>query len=426
MKPVRLLIAAFTLSLLSLARPALADETLSVEGARLRQALQMPVGADPVARLYVAEGIAALGQPEQAATLRAVLVGLQLRVADGEAVDPALSVGGLLSQSTDPAPLGADSTLAKAWSGAVAHHVRLRFLDAAGAAAHPLPEADRGGRSEVAPGLWVTNAPVGSMVLFVQAHQEPAARLVLTRLRVQWLGTHLNCAPAQGLAAREQDAVFACDGTSRAAELAPRVRAATASPGGELAAVVDPGEFDSPTATSAWIDAMAAGHEAELKQLLARAAPCEAASAPAQRCQWAAPAAPAVAADVDAPPPAPSRSSWSLPGHLESRDVATMISWFCAGAVLCWLVCSVLASRSILIDFVLHVLVTCGLSTAAWWIGVVAWMVFSNAHRGSELESALLGLGTYALVLLGIVAGGLAHFVRRIFELVQDGPVWLV
>jgi len=423
---MRLLVAALTLSLLVHARPALADQAPpTIEQARLQQALQAPVGADPASRLYVAEGVASLGQSAQAAALRAALVGAHLRLVDGAAVDPALSLAALLSQASEPTPLGADSALAGAWSGAVAHHVRLRFLDASDAAAHPLPEPDRGGRSEVAPGMWVTNAPVGSMVLFVRAHQEPSARLVLTRLHVQWLGAHLNCAPAHGLAVREQDGLLACDGSSRAAELAPRLRAVTSSRGGELEGVVDPGEFDSTTATSAWIDAMAAGHEAELKQLLSRAAPCESASAPARRCRWARPGASPVSGADDVPP-APSRSIWSLPGRFQTRDVAAMISWFCAGAVLCWLVCATLASRSILIDFVLHVLVTSGLAVAAWWIGVFAWLLFTSAHRSLALEGALLGLGTYVLVLLGIVVGGSAHFVRHLTELVREGPIWLV
>jgi len=281
-----LILAALALSLLAPCRPAQGDDgPRSAEDVRVQQALQAPVGDAPLARLYVAEVVAALGQTATADALRAALLERQWRALDGGAADPAATLGSLLPPTPQAFPLGPESAAANAWSTAVRAHLRLRFLDAQASAAHPLAEADRAGRAEVAPGMWVSNAPVGSMVLFVRAHQEPQARLVLTRLHVTWLGAHLECAPVQGLAAREQDALLSCEGNSRAAEQAPRVRAVTNSPASELVGDVRPGEFDSPRATSAWIDVLGAGHETELKALLRRSAPCENAADAASRCQ---------------------------------------------------------------------------------------------------------------------------------------------
>ena len=271
---VRTILALFAVSLLALCRPAVADDgPRSAEDVRVQQALQTRVGDSPQGRLYVAEVVAALGQPATADALRAALLDLQWRVLDGGAVDPAETLGSLLPPTPEAFPLGPESAAARAWEAAVAAHVRLRFLDAPASAAHPLAEADRAGRAEVAPGMWVSSAPVGSMVLFVRAHQQPQASWVLTRLHVAWLGAHLECTPVQGLAAREQDALLSCEGNSRAAELAPRVRAVTARPRANWRRG-HARRVRSPRATSAWIDVLG-GAWARTQALLQRGAACE-------------------------------------------------------------------------------------------------------------------------------------------------------
>lgn len=427
----RLVVAAFALSLLALCRPVLAVEgPPSAEDARVRQALQIPVGDAPLARLYVAEVVAALGQSAKADALRAALLVLHWRALDGAAIDPTATLGSLLSPAPEAAPLGADSVAANAWSVAVAGHVRLRFLDAQASAAHPLPEADRAGRLEVAPGMWVSSAPVGSMVLFVQVHQEPQARMVLMRLHVKWLGTHLECAPVQGLAAREQDALFSCEGNSRAAEQGPRVLAVTTSPANELVGVVVPGEFDSPRATSAWIDVLGAGHGPELKALLQRSAPCESAADASSRCEssavlatraWHAELA-SQAAFYKAHPAADERSSSR---RLSGDDLAKALSWFFAGAVVSWILCAMLPTRSIVLTVLIHLGMTMVLATVAWWGGFIAWAIYTNANREQAVMATLFGFVAYGVVALGIVAGGFAHLARRLVFMLRDGPIWV-
>lgn len=427
---VRTILALFAVSLLALCRPAVADDgPRSAEDVRVQQALQTRVGDSPQGRLYVAEVVAALGQPATADALRAALLDLQWRVLDGGAVDPAATLGSLLPPTPEAFPLGPESAAARAWEAAVAAHVRLRFLDAPASAAHPLAEADRAGRAEVAPGMWVSSAPVGSMVLFVRAHQQPQANWVLTRLHVAWLGAHLECTPVQGLAAREQDALLSCEGNSRAAELAPRVRAVTSSPAGELAGVVTPGEFDSPRATSAWIDVLGAGHGPELKALLQRGAACENAADAASRCQTrgvlAAQAQRAELAAQAAAYKAQARSeARAATSGLSSEDLSKALSWFFAGAVVSWFICAILPTRSLVLTVLIHLGVTMVLAIVAWWGGFIAWAIYSNANRELSAVSALFGLAIYGVVALGIVAGGFAHLVRRLVGMMRDGPIW--
>jgi|GEM_PF-1628171 len=427
---VPLILAALALSLLAPCRPAQADDgPRSAEDVRVQQALQAPVGDAPLARLYVAEVVAALGQTATADALRAALLERQWRALDGGAADPAATLGSLLPPTPQAFPLGPESAAANAWSTAVRAHLRLRFLDAQASAAHPLAEADRAGRAEVAPGMWVSSAPVGSMVLFVRAHQEPQARLVLTRLHVTWLGAHLECAPVQGLAAREQDALLSCEGNSRAAEQAPRVRAVTNSPASELVGDVRPGEFDSPRATSAWIDVLGAGHETELKALLRRSAPCENAADAASRCQ----SKDALAARAEREERAAQAAAYKAQAaeeakastsRLSSDDLAKVLSWFFAGAVVSWLICAILPTRSIVLTVLIHVGVTVVLAIVAWRGGFLAWAIYSNANREQSAVSALFGLAIYGVVALGIVVGGFAHLVRRIVAMLRDGPIW--
>lgn len=425
----RLILAALALSLLALWRPALADEgPQSAEDARVRQALQTPVGDAPLARLHVAEVIAALGQSATADSLRAALLTLQWRALDGAPIDPAATLGSLLPAAPEAFPVGPESAAANAWSVAVATHLRLRFLDVQASAAHPLAVSDRAGRLEVAPGMWVSSAPVGSMVLFLRAHQLPPARLVLTRLHVKWLGAHLECAPVQGLAAREQDAVFSCEGNSRAAELAPRVLAVTSSPAGELVGVVTPGEFDSPRALSAWVDVLGAGHETELKALLQRSAPCENAANVASRCPTKGVLAREERAPMDrqaaAYPAQAAAARQPSPRGLSSRDLSTALSWFFAGAVVSWIICAMLPTRSIILTVLIHVGVTMVLAAVAWCVGFVAWAIYSNAHRDESAVAALFGFAAYGVVALGILVGGMAHLARRLLAMLSDGPIW--
>lgn len=426
---VRLILAVLALSLLAPCRPALADDgPQSAEAVRVQQALQMPVGEAPLGRLYVAEVVASLGRPATADALRAALLDLQWRALDGGAIDPAATLGSLVPPTPEAFPLGPESQAARAWEAVVAAHVRLRFLDASASAAHPLAEADRAGRAEVAPGMWVSSAPVGSMVLFVRAHQQPQAALVLTRLHVKWLGTNLECTPVQGLAAREQDALLSCEGNSRAAEQAPRVRAVTNSPAGELVGVVTPGEFDSPRATSAWIDVLGAGHGPELKALLQRTAACENAADKAARCQSRGElAAQAERADLAAQAAAYKAQGGgrATTSGLSSDDLAKALSWFFAGAVVSWFICAMLPTRSMVLTVLIHLGVTMALSIAAWWGGVIAWAVYSNANRELAAVSALFGMAIYGVVALGIVVGGFAHLVRRVVGMLRDGPVWV-
>lgn len=427
---VRPILAALAVLVLALCRPAHADEgAQSAEDARVQQALLAPVGDAPLARLYVAEVFATLGQREKADALRAALLTLHWRALDGAPIDPTATLGSLLPTAPEALPLGPDSTAANAWSVAIATHVRLRFLDAPLSAAHPLPESDRKGRVEVAPGMWVSSAPVGSMVLFVQAHQVPQARLALARLHVKWLGSHLECAPEQGLAAREQDALFSCEGNSRAAEQAPRVLAVTTSPAGELVGVVTPGEFDSPRATSAWIDSLGAGHEAELKALLQRSAPCENVADMARRCLPAGVLAmraenARMATQAAAYKAQAAEQARVSPQRLSSRELSTALSWFFAGGVVSWLICAMLPTRSIVLTVLIHVGVTVVLAIVAWWGGFIAWAIFTNANREQAAVAALFGFAIYGVVALGILAGGSAHLLRRLLFMLRDGPIW--
>lgn len=425
-----LILGALALWLLAICTPALAGEgPTSAEEARVRQALQTPVGEAPLARLHVAEVIAALGQPETADALRAALLGLQWRTLDGAAMDPNATLASLLPSTPEATPLGPESEAANAWSVAVATHVRLRFFDAQDSAAHPLAVSERAGRLEVAPGMWVSSAPVGSMVLLVRVHQLPQARLALSRLHVKWLGTNLACAPVQGLVTVEQDGLFSCEGNSRAAEQAPRVLAVTSSPARELVGDVTPGEFDSPRATSAWIDALGAGHDAELKAMLQRSAPCESVQEVASRCQphevlEAQKAQAELAADAALYKALPRHAQRAPSSRLSGQDLSRILSWFCAGAAVCWILCSLLPTRSIVVTVAVHVAVTMGLATAGFWVGFLVWAKYTNEHREEAAVAALFGFGIYGVVALGIAAGGLAHLLRRLVLMVRGGPLW--
>lgn len=419
MKFARLIVLVLPLLLGFAARPAGAAEARpSAQVARYEQLLRESVAADPAAQLVVAEAMAALGRRAEADALRGALIGLMIRRVEGEPVDPALTIGSLLAQPGAASPPTTDSALAQAWSSAVARHVQLRFLDAAAAKLQSLPADARSGLEPQAPGLWASPAPVGSLILFVTVHQGQPVPLLVTRLHAAWLDTHLTCLPANGRGARESDVVFACEGTSHAATL-PALRKAvssTASP--LLAGDVAAGEFDTPTATSAWIDALASGHDAELKRLLARAAPCESAADPAQRC--------VLGENKASPTPSPAQR----PGGVrkatappeESSDVLyhdvinRLASWFFGGAIVCWLICGGLRSSSLVVEVVVHVLVVNVLCFASWLGLVVFYALWVNRFGHIGLEGGFVWGSIFSALLMGISGGGALHMGKVFLE----------
>ncbi|MEP6503652.1 MAG: hypothetical protein ABJD97_09995 [Betaproteobacteria bacterium] len=406
-------LAAFFLAVLS--GLACASEP-TAQQARVDLILQEPVAADPSAQLYVAEALTAMDHREQADALERALVDLYIRRASGEPADPALTLGGLLQRSADTASLAPGSATAAAWGQAVNQGVRLRFLDAV-AADQPPPADARAGTLEIAPGLWVPAERVGSMILFVQVHQQRPVPLLISRVRVQWLGEQLTCTPVQGPGSRQQDAPFACEGPSHVDKLPALARAIKDSPDRLLVGVVEAGEFDSRGATSAWTDALAAGHDAELKRLLARLAPCEMAREPARQC---APAAIATATPQADPvqPSLPSRSSWI--SALSRDQLATLASWFFGGLVACWFICGLLRSSSLLMEIVVHFVVTIVLAFATYWVCVIGWLLWAGKHQEQAILGVFVAVAIGSALAAGIVAGGGLHLLRRIFEWDQD------
>jgi len=399
---------------------AAADAPPSAQEARLEQMSRELVGPDPTARLHIGEAMAALGHRAQGDALRGALIGLWLRRAQGEPADAALAIGGLLAQAPAASPFAADSPLAQAWAAAVGAHVRLHHLDER-AAADARPSADAPSTlQQVAPGLWATSAPVGPMILFATAHQDLAAPLPIARLHVQWVGTRLDCVPARGAIAREQDALFSCEGNLRAASL-PAMRQALASSSGQaLSGVAEAGEFDTTATIGAWVDALAAGHEAELKKLLARPAPCESATDPARRCAWAGDAVPAAmqpAAPRDQVEPddgRPSRASLVLHG------LGRYMNWLLGGALVCWLACRVLQSSSLVVEVIVHVVVVHGLLFLTW-VGMIVFLMFWNRRVGElGIGDAVFWGSQFMAFASGIVVGGVLHFAMRFAEWVRD------
>ena len=403
-----------------------ADAQPSAQEARLQQMLRDPVAVDPTSQLYFGEAMSAMGRRAQGDVLRGALVGLWLRRVEGEAADPALTLGALLSQSPAASPFVADSPLAQAWAGAIHAHVRLRALDERAAAdLHPPADAP-GALQPMAPGLWATPAPVGPMLLYVTAHQGLATPLLLARLHAQVIDKRLDCLPARGVAVREEDAVFACEGNLRAASLPALRKALASSAGRELPFGADAGEFDSSGTIAAWIDALAAGHEAELKRLLTRAAPCETAPEPARRCAWGGDAAPATM-QAAAPgaqhrvEPDGARESPAVPRlHLMLQGLGRYMNWLLGGAIVCWLICRVLASSSLVVEVIVHVLVVHGLLFLTWVGMIVFLMTWGRRFGEMGIADAVFWGSQFMALASGIVVGGVLHFVMRLVEWMRD------
>ncbi len=419
MKLLRRLFPILALSLVCLAGAAQALP--SSQDARVEQLLREPVGPDPTAQLPLAEVMTVLGHRAQADALRGALLGLWIRRVDGEPADPALTVGGLLAQPTPSSPLTADSPLAEAWAGAVARHVQLRFLDEQRAAGQVLPVDARSGLEQVAPGLWASPGPVGSMILLVTVHQGQAMPLLVTRLHVAWLDSRLTCTPARGRGAREADVVFACEGTSHAASLPALRKAVLSTPGPSLAGGVGAGEFDTPTTTSAWIDTLAADNDVDLKRLLARAAPCEAERDAARRCVWSGPNAPqatdrGAATSRDAPQARETPRSNSDERSLLGEWIPKLGGWFFGGAIAMWFICGWLRSSSMLVECVVHVVATLALLFVAKWALIIGWAAWIHQHQSEVLAGTAGAFAIFVSLAAGMVVGATLHLMRRIYD----------
>lgn len=424
LSPLVRLLVVLALSVVARGAPA-AEAQSSAQEARLQQMLGDPVAGDPTAQLYVGEAMTALGRRAQGDALRGALVGLWLRRVEGEAVDPALTLGALLSRSPVASPFVADSPLAQAWADTIHGHVRLHALDERVAAdLHPPADAPAA-LQPMAPGLWATPAPVGPMLLYVTAHQGRATPLLLTRLHAQVMDMRLDCLPARGVAVREEDAVLVCEGNLRAASLPGLRKALASSTGNELPFGVDAGEFDSSGTIAAWIDALAAGHEAELKRLLTRPAPCETVPEPARRCAWAgdAPAAMQAAAPGQTDRDGSDGTQRALAGsrlHLMLQGLGRYMNWLLGGAIVCWLICRVLRSSSLIVEVIVHVLVVHGLLFLTWVGMVVFLMTWGRRFGEMGIADAVFWGSQFMAFASGIVVGGVLHFAMRFVEWVRD------
>lgn len=401
---------------------AFAEGTTSAQDARIEQMSRELVGPDPTARLYFGEAMAALDHRAEGDALRGALIALWLRRAQGEAADATLTIGGLLAQAPATSPFAADSPLPQAWAAAIGAHVRLHALDERAAADLRPPAEAPATLRQAAPGLWTTSAPVGPMILFVTAHQDLPTPLPITRLHVQWLGTRLDCAPVRGSVAREQDALFSCEGNLRAASL-PAMRLAVASSGGQaFSGVAEAGEFDTTVTIAAWVDALAAGHEAELKRLLTRPAPCEVETAAARHCAWAgdpAPGAAPSAAAGDARQPRP-HVDWSARFSLILHGLGLYVNWLLGGAIVCWLACHILRSSSLFVEVVVHLLVVHGLLFLVW-VAMIVFLMFWHQRIGElGIDDAVFWGSKFMAFGSGIVLGGVVHMALRFVEWVRD------
>jgi hypothetical protein len=263
------------------------------------------------------------------------------------------------------------------------------------------------------------------MLLYVTAHQGLATPLLLTRLHAQVIDMRLDCLPARGAAVREEDAVFACEGNLRATALPALRQALSSSAGRELPFAVDAGEFDSAGTISAWIDALGAGHDAELKRLLARMAPCETAPEPALRCAWGGdpPAAMHAAAPgrTDRVESHGAEKAAAVPRlHLMLEGLGRYMNWLLGGAIVCWLICRVLRSSSLVVEVIVHVLVVHGLLFLVWVGMIVFLLTWGRNQGGMGIADAVFWGSQFMALASGIVVGGVLHFVMRFVEWVRD------
>lgn len=391
----------------------------STQDARLDQVLSEAVAGDPTTQLYVAEALAAMGRAGQAELLRRALIDLALRRADGDAIEAGLTMRVLLQRSAHVPSLASDDAIAMAWGRLVAVHVRLQFLDADAAAKQALPVDARPGTHSIAPGLWVPAERTGSMMLFVTAHQDAAAPLLLDRLHVQWLGERLTCTPALGAGSRDQDATLICEGPAHADRLSALSHAVNDAPGRPLTGSVEAGEFDTPGTIAAWTGALAAGHDGDLKAMLARQAPCETERDASRRCTWtSSPSAVAHLATSDGPS---SQGLWARAvGLVHSGNLAARLSWFFAGVLAAWL----FFGRAQRLPFAVALLAHFG------GIPVLAFATFCAVEIGALFWPDRLTQGPFGrgpmepgaldALVAGIVVGGVLHLVWMIVERVRE------
>jgi hypothetical protein len=419
----RLLALWGVLSLFALATPPAraADAHPSAQDARVDLIWQDRVDADPSAQLYVAEALAAMGHQPQADLIRRALIALWLRRINGEAADPGLTLGSLLQQSGGAAHLVDGESTATAWQAAVTQHVQLQFLDEV-AADQPVPADARAGTHQIAPGLWVPAERVGSMLLFVRAHQDLAAPVPLSRLKLLWQGERLTCTPVHGTGTRQQDAQLVCEGPSHVDKLPALARAVTSAVGRAVDGVVQAGEFDTPGTVSAWVDALAAGHDVELKRLLARAAPCETERDMARRCEWSGPNAPPVTAHDHRPGADARETPRANPGEptLLGEWMPRLGGWFFGGAIAMWFICGWLRSSSMLMEVVVHVVVTLGLLFVTKWAVVIGWAAWIHQNQSEVLAGTAAAFAIYVALAAGMVAGAGVHFLRRVYQWWED------